>query len=392
MLTKNQIAALKPKKKRYIVLADAHLYVAVHPTGEKTWLFRKTVNRKQLKKSLGSLDKVSYYDAKRKRDDLLEQIEVSGSVVSANAELTFGEVAEEWMEKRCIPMTGEKNVNRQRSRLDRLVLPIIGSVPCRSITASTILTQILRPIEARGQNDLAHAVKELISMILRFGVACCYTERDVTVDLTGALQPVVVQHFPHLTDKREIAELLKKISALPPCSSKYALLLCAYTFVRPSEAREAKWEEFDLVKAEWQIPAERMKKRRKHIVPLSRQVLTLLQEAKAFAGNSPYVCPSPRIPGLAISADAYKSTLQRLGYTSGTMTAHGFRSIASTLLNDHHWDWELIELQLSHEDQNKVRSAYNHAKKLDIREKMMQWYADYLDSLRLGLPEPPMPK
>ena len=391
MLTKSQISALAPRVKKYAVLVEPHLYVSVQPTGEKSWFFRKIVKGKTIKKTLGRVDKVSFYEARRLRDDMLEAIEKSGVAMNTFNERTFAEVAEEWMEKKCVPTTGRKNVDRQRSRLDRLVLPILGDEPCRSVSAAKVLNNVLRPIEARKQYDLAHATKGLIGMILRYGVACGYADRDVTADLKDALRPVVVNHFPHLTDKSEISLLLQRIYALRPSSTRFGLLLCAYTFVRPGEALGAKWAEIDFQKAEWKIPATRMKRRRDHIVPLSTQVLALLREAYQHAAGSPYVLPSTHHLKGSISPASYRSTLRNLGYVSGTMTTHGFRSIASTALNDHHWDPDAIELQLSHVEGNGVRASYNHAKKLDIRVKMMQWYADYLDSLRLSLPEPALP-
>ena len=391
MISYKKVLALRPTDKRQMVLVDQHLYVAVSPTGVKTWIFRKTVDGHAVKQSLGRVDKVSLYEARRKRDDLLQKIEENGLTGHAGREVTFAEAAEEWMEKRCVPTTGEKNIQRQRSRLDRIILPVLGSVMCHEVSAALVLNKILRPIEAQGQNDLAHAIKQLIGMILRFGVACEYCERDVTIDLAGALTPTTVEHFPHLSANEEIAELLQKLFDLPPSASKFGLLLCAYTFLRPGEVRGAKWTEINLQKAEWRIPAERMKRRREHIVPLSKQVIDLLEQAKARAANSPFVLPSPRNIDSSISSDAYKSTLRNLGYVAGTVTTHGFRSMASTILNEHEWPADAIERQLSHVEGNKVRAAYNHAQFMSTRVKMMQWYADYLDSLRLGMPEPPVP-
>ena len=382
MLTVKQISALKAREKRYCLQADSLLYVEVLTTGRKTWFFRKMHKGTVIKRKLGDYPDCSLYDARRKRDELIQSFESNNWVSSAQTEPTFAEVADEWMRKRCEPTTGAKNLARQTSRLDRIILPVIGEMNCRTITAPLVLREILRPIEDRGENDLAHAVSQLISMILRFAVASGYADRDVIPDLRGALAPVKVTHFPRLKTAEEVGELLRKIEALPDSSSKMALQLLAYTFVRPGEARAAEWSEINFERLEWRIPAERMKKRREHIVPLSRQVVSLLKKAQMYAGNSPYVFPSGRRGIDCIGSDAYRSTLRRLGYGSGSMTAHGFRSIASTTLNENGWSSDAIERQLSHVEGNKVRAAYCHAEFLDERRKMMQWYADHLDSLR----------
>ena len=382
MLTIKQISALKPRESRYSIQADTLLYVEVLPTGKKTW-FIKTMNKgKVIKRKLGDYPALSFFDARSKRDELLQLIKSDEWTTSGVTEPTFAEVADEWMRKKCEPTTGDKNIARQRSRLERIVLPVLGKMNCRTITAPLVLREILRPIEDRGENDLAHAISQLISMILRFAVASGYADSDVIPNLRGALAPVVVTHFPRLETEEEIGELLRKIDALPDSSSKMALQLLAYTFVRPGEARAAQWSEINFERGEWRIPAKRMKMRREHIVPLSRQVISLLRKAQKLAGGSPYVFPSGRRGIGCISADAYRSTLRRLGYGSGSMTAHGFRSIASTTLNENAWNSDAIERQLSHVEGNKVRAAYCHAEFLDERRKMMQWYADHLDLLR----------
>ncbi len=380
-----RLASLTPREKRYVATIDEHLYVEVHPSGKKTWFFRKMVEGKQIKKSLGSTDEMNLYEARQMRDQLLLAIERSkkedtGDVARSPS---FADMAEEWMTIKCIRQTEERNVQKQRSRLDHYVLPAFGDLPCNVIKAPTIL-QLLRQIESEGHNSLAHDVAILISMILRFGEACGYDCHDVVPALRGALAPVRVTHYASIHDPAEIRVLLQKINSLPACSTKFGLLLCAYTFCRPSEVREAKWEEIDLDKAEWHIPAARMKMRKPHIVPLSRQVLELLSFAKYSARNSPYVLPSSRDLGKCIGPDAYKTALRRMGYQKDMMTAHGFRSMASTALNAHGWPGDAIERQLSHSDKDKVRASYNHWDYIDVRREMMQWYADYLDEILNG--------
>ena len=387
MLTIKQITALKPKDKPYTVLVEDHLYVIVHPTGKKTWVVRAFTDGKALKKGLGSVEQVTLYAARSLKDSFLQELaQQLTSSVGQNAP-TFAEVAEEWMRIKCVPETTKGNVERQRRYLDRHLLPAFGSLPCRLITAQQVL-QLLRPIEAQGQNELTHRLAMTISMILRFGVACGYAERDIIPDLRGALAPVKVTHFASIHKPNEIADLLNKISRLPPYAAKFGLLLCAHTFCRPSEVRCAKWSEFDLVQCEWHIPASRMKMGRPHIVPLSRQVVDILAEAKKYAKGSPYVLPSQRDTQKCLCSSAFKQAFRRLGYEAGTMTTHGFRAMASTTLNNFGWPPDAIERQLAHVPGDKVRAAYNHAQYMPVRRKMVQWYSDYLEAVMNGSPLP----
>jgi integrase len=389
MLTVKQIAALKPKAKAYTVLAEDHLYVTVQPTGTKTWVVRVTSGGKALKKTLGNVKQVSLYEARRLRDDFLQQLAQPANHASAPAEPTFAEVAEEWMNVKVVPATGKKNIDRQRRYLDNHLIPAIGALPCRMITAPHVLP-LLRKSESQGHVELAHRLAMSISMILRFGVACGYAERDIIPDLRGALMPVKATHFASIHKPDEIAALLTKINALPPCSTKFGLLLCAYTFCRPGEVRGAKWSEIDFAQAEWHIPAERMKMGRPHTVPLSRQVICILNEARRHCNGSAFVLPSQRDLQKGIGPDAFRTAFRRLGYIQGTMTAHGFRSMASTALNNFGWPPDAIERQLAHVPGDKVRAAYNHAQYMPVRRKMVQWYSDYLDALLTGAPLPPV--
>ena len=380
-----RLASLTPRNKRYMAIIDEHLYVEVHPSGKKTWFLRKMVDGKQIKKSLGSVDEVNFYEARQMRDQFLLALDrcKKDGEEDVPQSPSFADIAEEWMDVKCIPQTEERNIRKQRSRLDHYVLPALGDLPCNEIKAPKVL-QLLRRIEGEGHNSLAHDVAILISMIMRFGEACGYDCHDVVPALKGALAPVKVTHYASIHDPAEIRVLLQKINDLPACSTKFGLLLCAYTFCRPSEVREARWEEIDFDKAEWHIPAARMKMRKPHIVPLSRQVLEILSFAKYSARNSPYVLPSSRDLEKCICPDAYKSMLRHMGYQKDMMTAHGFRSMASTALNAHGWPGDAIERQLSHSDKDKVRASYNHWDYIDIRRKMMQWYADYLDGILNG--------
>jgi integrase len=221
--------------------------------------------------------------------------------------------------------------------------------------------------------------------VFRYAVATGRAERDPTADLRGALAPVVVRNHPAITEPVKIGELMRSIDGYQgQRATEYALKLLPLVFVRPSELRCAEWKEFDLDHAEWRIPANRMKMREQHIVPLARQAVALLRDLQPLTGTSRYLFPSLRTNERPISNNTLNAALRRLGYTGDEMVSHGFRSMASTCLNEQGWHPDLIELQLAHAERNKVRAVYNRATRLADRRKMMQAWADHLDSLRAG--------
>jgi integrase len=242
---------------------------------------------------------------------------------------------------------------------------------------------VLRRIDLRGTNDSAHRTRSICSRVLRYAVATGRAERDCTADLRGALPPVTGGHFAAITEPAKIGELLRAIDGyVGQPSTAYALRLAPYVFVRPGELRQATWSEFDLNVGEWRIPETRMKAADPLLVPLARQVLELLRRLQPITGHGRYLFPSLRTATRPISDNTVNAALRRLGYYSGEMTGHGFRSMASTALNEQGWHPDLIELQLAHAERNKVRGAYNRAQRLAERRQMMQAWADYLDRLR----------
>ena len=221
----------------------------------------------------------------------------------------------------------------------------------------------------------------ICSQIFRYGVAIGLVERDIAADLRGALMPVKSKRYPTITDPQEIGALMRAIKSINGSEIvRCALLLLAYTFVRPGELRTAEWNEIDFITAEWRIPAEKMKMKRMHIVPLSRQAMDVLEEIKPFTyPTSRYIFPSIRNFNRPMSDTTINAALRRLGYGKEEFTGHGFRSMASTILNENGWPADVIERQLAHVEKNTVRAAYNHAEYLDQRREMMQWWADWLD-------------
>jgi integrase len=224
-----------------------------------------------------------------------------------------------------------------------------------------------------------------VGQVIRYGIATGRAERDPTADLRGALAPVKVQNRAALTNPRDIAQLLRAIDGYRGhYSVEAAFRLAPLVFVRPGELRGAEWTEIDLDAAEWRIAAHRTKMRRQHIVPLANQAVTMLRDLHPLSGRGRYVFPSPRTFTRPLSDNAITSALRRIGYTGEQMSWHGFRAMASTMLNEKGLPPDVIELQLAHEERNEVRAAYNRAQRLEERRKMMQFWADYLDELRLG--------
>jgi integrase len=272
--------------------------------------------------------------------------------------------------------------------LNHYLLPALGARPIADITAPELL-QTIHGIEDKGYTVLAHKVKQIAGQVLQYAVLTGNAPHNVAADLRGALQPIRHEHYPSLTAPKDIAELMRKIRAYPTAIIRFAMLFSAYTFQRPTEIREAEWREFDLDEAEWRIPPQRMKKGRDHLVPLSRQALEVLRQSRVLNnGGGRFIFPSPFLSlswnkEQSLSRTAIRTALLAMGYKQGTMTAHGFRSLASTNLNAQGVDKELVEIQLSHRDEDHVRAAYNFADRLPERKVMMQNWADWLDSLDL---------
>ncbi len=268
--------------------------------------------------------------------------------------------------------------------MERNVFPLLGNKPITEVTAP-ILLACLRKIEQRGAIYLAHKTREYCGQVFRYAVATGRAERDPSGDLKGALQPFKHENHAALTDPRKVGELLRAIDSytgqfVTACALKMAPLV----FVRPGELRHAEWSEFDLDAKEWRIPAEKMKMREVHIVPLSDQVLAVLAVLHPVTGNGKYLFPSLRTGDRPMSENTVNAALRRLGYGTDEMTGHGFRSIATTLLNEQGWNRDAIERQLAHAERDQVRAAYNRAEHLPERRKMMQGWADYLDDLKKG--------
>ncbi|MFT3905624.1 MAG: integrase arm-type DNA-binding domain-containing protein [Steroidobacteraceae bacterium] len=391
-LTDAAIKAAKPKEKPYKLSDGKGLFLLVTPKGGRWWRLRYAHGGKEKLLSLGTYPEISLSRARARRDEARSQVAegLDPSAVRKQARAarddTFGAVATEWLGKQKHKLTAGAYA-RANWMLEKLLIPYIGEKPIAQIEPPDLL-EALRRTEARGRHETAHRAKGMAGRIFRYAVAEGRAKRDPSADLRGALTTPVTRNYPAITDPARVGELLRAIdgySAQPV--TEYALKLAPLLFVRPGELRGARWEEFTLTGTEplWRIPAERMKMREEHLVPLARQAVELLTRLHPLTGPRGYLFPSVRSSVRPISENTINAALRRLGYTREQMTGHGFRSTASTLLNEQGFPPDVIELQLAHKEQNEVRAAYNRAKRLAERRQMMQQWADYLDVLKHGV-------
>ncbi|MEO5363925.1 MAG: integrase arm-type DNA-binding domain-containing protein [Magnetococcus sp. DMHC-8] len=365
------------------------LSLLIQPSGGKWWRFRYRFDDKQKMLSMGTYPDVSLKQARERRDEarrLLadgidpgEQRKAEKVVIPDDG--TFEVIARQWIEKMVKPTSTEKHTLLVTRRLELDAFPAIGARQIRDLRAPDILA-LLEKMEQRGVIVSAHRVRQIIGQVFRFAVASGKADFDPTSALRGALTPVKEEHHPTITDPAAIGELLRAIDGYTGSYvSKAALRLAPLVFVRPGELRQAEWVEIGLDAAEWRIPGTRMKMKEMHIVPLSRQAVAILRELCPLTGHGRYVFPGARSDDRPLSENTVNAALRRMGYEVGQMTGHGFRSMASTLLNEMGWSTDAIERQLSHDERNSVRAAYNNATYMPERKRMMQAWADYLDQL-----------
>lgn len=376
----------KPKEKRYKLADGDGLFLIVMPSGSKYWRLRYFFGGKEKLLALGVYPEVTLADARDRRaqakkllasgrdpSDAKKESKREATLKNANA---FEVVAREWLEKRQHEWTPGHTLAK-RVQLEKHILPKLGKKPIADITAPEVLA-MLRVIEGRGTLDTAHRVMQVTGQIFMYAIATGRAERNPVPDLRGALKAPVVTHHSFLSES-ELPDYLRKLDAYEGSPlTRLALRFLLLTFVRTNELRGALWTEIDWNKAEWRIPAERMKMNQLHIVPLAKQAIEVLRELQKHSGHRKYVFPNEHNPSTYMSENTMLYALYRMGYHSRA-TGHGFRSTASTILNEHGFRADVIERQLAHSERNNVRAAYNHAQYLPERRKMMQWWADFLD-------------
>ncbi len=389
MLTDTKLRSLKPQGKVYR-LADANgLCVEVRPSGARIWRYRYRFAGKANMLTIGDYPAVSLAEARAERDKVRTQlkkgmdpalvVKIGRAAQEEEAGNTFGVLAEELVTQRAKKLT-PGSVVRERRMLER-DLGSIADLPVRSVTAP-ILLKALRKIEARGAVETAHRARAAASMVFRYAIATGRAENNPALSLAGALTPTKTKHFSSLTEPEQVAKLLKAIygyQGSPIVSA--ALKLSPLLFVRPGELRAARWEDIDLDAAEWRYIASMTQTQ--HIVPLAGQVVELLEDVQPYARKSQYVFPSVRSIQKPISENTINAALRNLGFDGEMMTAHGFRAMARTLLDEVlGFRPDFIEHQLAHAVRDPLGRAYNRTTHLGERKKMMQAWANYLDELR----------
>lgn len=383
-----------PLDKARLRLADSGgLYLEVVPTGGKLWRWKYRYAGKEKRLALGSYPVVTLAQARRARDDARDQLKtgldpvaakklVKVAQVAARAN-NFEAVARAWFDHWKDNKSG-RHADYVLRRLEADVFPVVGPRPIADITAPELLAMV-KKIEARGAGDIAKRAWQTCGQIFRYAIAHGRAQRNPAADVrpSDALKARSKTHYARVESK-ELPELLRKIEAYRGTpATRLAMKLMALTFVRTGELIAARWEEFDLEAAEWRIPAERMKMRTPHIVPLSVQAVDVLRSLEEIKGLSGLVFQGERDHEKPMSNGAILGALRRMGY-AGRMTGHGFRGIASKILHELEYRHDIIELQLAHQERDQVSAAYNFATYLPQRRKMMQDWADHLDHLRLG--------
>lgn len=396
-LTDVAIRNAKPRPKPYKLGDSLGLFLLVQPAGGKLWRLKYRVDGKEKKLSIGSYPEVGLAEARRRRDDARELLssgkdpsrEKKRKKVQAQiqAETTFAAIAAEFCEKR--RRDGQKAWAPATATRSEYLLSLlkgsIGKLPIADIEPADVLSAV-RKIEGKGKLESARRTLQLASAVFRYAVATARLSSDPTRDLRGALTAPTVTHYGAIIDPVRVGELLRAIDGYEgQPMTKLAMQLAPHVFVRPGELRHAEWAEFDLEGALWTIPASKTKMRKDHLVPLSRQAIAILEDIRTLTGPDGFVFPSIRSRKRPMSDNTINAGLRRLGYATDEMTAHGFRAMASTLLNESgKWHPDAIERALAHGDSDKVRAAYHRGAHWKERVAMAQWWSDYLDQLRAG--------
>lgn len=383
-LSDTRVKTAKPGEKLYKIYDAEGLYIEVPTNGSKRWRFKYRFNGKEKRISLGLYPEVSLKEAREKRDAARKQvaagIDPSGKGKSGRDEgVTFAHIAEEWLALNT-PAWAPRHTQTVKQRLGANLLPYLGNKVAKTITPREVL-DALRIVEKRGAPHAAKKTLGICSLIFRFGVASEYVDSDPCRDLAGALAPAPRGHFAAITDKEGAGRVMLAIDAYTGSAMvRLALKFQALTFVRPGELRGAVWEEISVNEALWSIPAARMKGRLDHLVPLSRQALAVLEEARSISGSRHFVFQSMRARAdVALSENTLLMAIRAMGYDREAMTPHGFRAMASSLLNEMGWRPDVIERQLAHVEKDKVRAAYHRTDYIKERREMMQAWADFLD-------------
>lgn len=387
-LTNIQCKQAVPKEKPYKLAAGGGLYLLVHPNGSKYWRYKYRIGGKEKTMALGVYPETTLAKATATHQAARDLMAAGADPMEARKEhsqdnaLTFKAVAEKWREHWQVGRS-EKHISEVWRRLELDVFPAIGDKPVSDLTA-TMVRKAVKVIEARGAIDMAKRQLQKCNQIMRYAVAHDLAERNPVADIrpSDILQPRKKRNYSRV-DAKDLPQLLRDIDGYVGGEhTRLAMQLMALTFVRTSELIEATWDEFDLDGRRWNIPGERMKMDTPHIVPLSKQAVAVLEQLQGISFGTIYVFPGDVYKQRHMSNNTILYALYRMGYKS-RMTGHGFRGVASTILHEHGWPHEHIELQLAHQERDETSAAYNHALYLPQRAKMMQAWADHLDAIQV---------
>jgi integrase len=408
MLTELVIKNARPKARRFQLHDLPGLFLEIFPWGAKLWRLRVKIGGRNFCCSLGAWPDVGVKTARELAVELRRSLRTAhagaggpgrpagvawqepGHAGSGHAgtdfpgqgppppPLTLKALCEAWKLEFFNGIFTQKHMN---TIFNVHIMPALGHVPVDELTAGMVLEKLLRPIQDRGTRNTATRVRSLLGRVLRFGVATGQVSRDFTVDFRGALAAPITKHHPTILDPTKIGRLMQDLANYTGWPAVFfAINILPYVFVRSGELRHAEWQEFK--DGMWRIPAEKMKMRTAHIVPLATQVTKLLEELRKHTGEGRWLFPGERSKDSPICESAINRALRSLGYGKDEICAHGFRAMASTLLNEQGYRPDWIERQLAHSERNSIRAAYNHAEFLPERRQMMQACADYLDKLR----------
>jgi integrase len=387
-----QVRNAAPKERDFKMGDTGGLYILVRSNGSKLWRMKYRKEGREQKLSFGPYPAITLKEARFKRDEARVELGRGGNPVKRKREErieaeiaagnTFAEVATEYIEKCAKEGYAEATLKKARWFLD-LLKPGIGNEPVSNVSPHELLSA-LRRIERKGNRESARRARSFASRVFRYGVATLRAEHDPAQPLKGALIAPVVKHYAAITDPKKLGGLLRAIEGFEGSPvTLQALRIAPHVFVRPGELRHATWDEFDFENAVWKIPAGRMKSRRLHQVPLSRQVIALFDELGELRGRQGLVFASLTARNRPMSENTMNAALRRMGFSSDEMTAHGMRATASTLLNESGlWSQDAIERALAHQDSNSVRGIYHRGQHWEERVKMAQWWSDYLDGLK----------
>lgn len=387
-LNARQVDTAKPKDKPYKLSDGGGLYLLVNPTGARYWRLKYRVAGKEKLLSVGVYPDVSLADARAKRDEAKRLLAAGGDpgeekkterqAKKVSVENTFEALAREWHAYK-EPNWSKGYAEDLMESFEKDIFPYIGRRPVADIKPLEVL-EALRKLEKRGVLDKMRKIRQACSQTFRYAIVTGRAENNPASELAGALAIQKHKHYPHLVAS-EFPEFLQSLNDYTGSPvTKIATRLLLLTGVRTIELRAAEWAEFDLDKGLWEVPKSRMKMRRPHLVPLSEQVLVLLHQLQEITGRFKLVFPGRNDSTKPMSEASINQVIKRIGY-HGRATGHGFRHTMSTILHEQGYNTAWIETQLAHVDKNSIRGTYNHAQYLDGRREMLQWYADYMDSL-----------